>query len=115
MTKYLRAALGVSGPATVRSAMAYAEVPRFQVSPTMRQGLAWATELETGSVPYIAKVKDGGTDGFSSWVELVPKQRGIAQPLGIVVLVNESGVEGSDFEPAIVIGKSIIGALVGAQ
>jgi beta-lactamase class C len=116
MAKYLQAALGVAGPANVRSAFAYAEVPRFQVSPVMRQGLAWATELEqTSPAPFTARVKDGGTSGFSSWVELVPKQRGIAAPFGIVVLVNENGVEGSDFEPSIVIGKSIVNALAGAQ
>ncbi|HTU82313.1 MAG TPA: serine hydrolase [Candidatus Acidoferrales bacterium] len=90
MTRYLAAAMQVSGtPATIAAAMARAEKPGGHVftSGGDAQAMAWAVRA---APPYLVW-KDGGTDGFNTYIAVVAAASGTPQS-GVVVLTNRAPV-----------------------
>lgn len=87
MTHYLSAAMQRSGtPLKIAKAMALAQkqVGTVVTPSGGKQGMAWVTQA-FGSVT--VSWKDGGTDGFNTWIGIVP-----ATKTGIVVLANRAEV-----------------------
>ncbi len=82
MMKYLMANLGVYGPASLQDAMKWAQQGYFQANDQMIQGLGWQRKHEDG---ILIIEKNGGTNGFSSWIGFDPVSQ-----TGIVLLSNRS-------------------------
>jgi CubicO group peptidase (beta-lactamase class C family) len=110
MTNYLRTCMLIDGPASLRAALQFTEQPFFLIKPPGDfQDFAWMTGY--GGTPYRITSKDGGTAGFSSWIAMIlPPQYGVKQPIGIVVLTNQSkGPKGKGYHPvAPYLGQQIL-------
>ncbi|HEY8322006.1 MAG TPA: serine hydrolase domain-containing protein [Candidatus Baltobacteraceae bacterium] len=112
MMNYLAAAMDKSGtPPEIGAAMQRAETPvaGVQTGSGGDQGMAWAVGHFRGLA---ITNKDGGTDGFNSWIGIVVPASG-AQALGVVVLTNRApGMDapctGYEGNPADDIGESIL-------
>ncbi len=114
MQKFLKAAIGLPGtPATIDSAMRLTQIPYVEVG-AMKQGLAWeireidsqqmdsllnpisvgsisATQLNQNQQKFDGNAlieKTGTTDGFRSYIAVIPDRHS-----GIVILTNRTSVD----------------------
>lgn len=85
MLKFLLANLGVEGPEDLKQAMQLAQQAVFQTSPHLTLGLAWQ---RFQGEKYLFIDKNGGVDGFSSYIGMLPDRK-----IGVVLLANRGGTQ----------------------
>lgn len=85
MLKFLLANLNVEGPEPLRKAMQVAQQGVFRVNEHLTLGLGWQ-RFQGEKVLFVDK--NGGVDGFSSYIGMVPEKK-----MGVVLLANRAGTE----------------------
>jgi len=81
MLKFLMANLGIEGPPEILTAMQLAQKGLYKVNANLTMGLGWQ---KFAKEDLIIVDKNGGVEGFSSYIGLIPDKK-----IGIVLLANK--------------------------
>jgi serine-type D-Ala-D-Ala carboxypeptidase/endopeptidase len=97
MAKYLKLVLGLAGPTVMRQGAVTAERQYVRIAPGQQVGLAWQTTAlftPPPSSPQSPAVtwKNGGTNGFSTWLGFLRPPL-VKKPMGIVVLLSQGNAK----------------------
>jgi beta-lactamase class C len=101
MMKFLKANLGVSGPADLLKAMQFAQQEQFKVNDNLTMGLGWQRFHARG---LLFVDKNGGVDGFSSYIGMLPDRK-----MGVVLLANKAKTQITEA------GRELLARIVHAQ
>lgn len=102
MMKFMKANLGLVGPAELQQAMQLAQQGIFKVNDNMTLGLGWQRFQGKSGVLFVDK--NGGVDGFSSYIGIIPDRK-----MGVVLLANKAKTNITEA------GRELLNRIVHAQ
>jgi len=101
MMKFMLANLNLRGPEELRKAMQLAQQGIFEVNEHLTMGLGWQRFKGRG---LLFVDKNGGVEGFSSYIGMVPDKR-----MGIVLLANKAKTQLTE------VGREILAKIIHEQ